>query len=86
MKIIFAKNCGRIENAKKGTEYSSYITEKLPIQVVEYTAPETEKIIFECNNTRYWNSIGYLFERNKFIAMKCLWMNLKNIIQEIAII
>ena len=60
------KNCGRIENAKKGTEYSSYITEKLPIQVVEYTAPETEKIIFECNNTRYWNSIGYLFDETNY--------------------
>ena len=59
-------NCGRIENAKKGTEYSSYITEKLPIQVVEYTAPETEKIIFECNNTRYWNSIGYLFDETNY--------------------
>ena len=57
-------NCGRIENAKKGTEYSSYITEKLPIQVVEYTAPE--KIIFECNNTRYWNSIGYLFDETNY--------------------
>jgi len=60
------KNCGRIENAKKGTEYSSYITEKLPIQVVEYTAPKTEKIIFECNNTRYWNSIGYLFDETNY--------------------
>ena len=59
-------NCGRIENAKKGTEYSSYITEKLPIQVVEYTAPETEKIIFECNNTGYWNSIGYLFDETNY--------------------
>ena len=59
-------NCGRIENAKKGTEYSSYVTEKLPIQVVEYTAPETEKIIFECNNTRYWNSIGYLFDETNY--------------------
>ena len=59
-------NCGRIENAKKGIEYSSYITEKLPIQVVEYTAPETEKIIFECNNTRYWNSIGYLFDETNY--------------------
>ena len=59
-------NCGRIENAKKGTEYCSYITEKLPIQVVEYTAPETEKIIFECNNTRYWNSIGYLFDETNY--------------------
>ena len=59
-------NCGRIENAKKGTEYSSYITEKLPIQVVEYTEPETEKIIFECNNTRYWNSIGYLFDETNY--------------------
>ena len=59
-------NCGRIENAKKGTEYSSYITEKLPIQVVEYTAPKTEKIIFECNNTRYWNSIGYLFDETNY--------------------
>ena len=59
-------NCGRIENAKKGTEYSSYITEKLPIQVVEYTAPETEKIIFKCNNTRYWNSIGYLFDETNY--------------------
>ena len=60
------KNCGRIENAKKGTEYSSYITEKLPIQLVEYTAPKTEKIIFECNNTRYWNSIGYLFDETNY--------------------
>ena len=60
------KNCGRIENAKKGTEYSSYITEKLPIQVVEYTAPETEKILFECNNTKYWNSIGYLFDETNY--------------------
>ena len=59
-------NCGRIENAKKGTEYSSYITEKLPIQVVEYTAQETEKILFECNNTRYWNSIGYLFDETNY--------------------
>ena len=60
------KNCGRIENAKKGTEYSSYITEKLPIQVIEYTAQETEKILFECNNTRYWNSIGYLFDETNY--------------------
>ena len=60
------KNCGRIENAKKGTEYSSYITEKLPIQVIEYTAQENEKILFECNNTRYWNSIGYLFDETNY--------------------
>ena len=59
-------NCGRIENAKKGTEYSSYITEKLPIQVVEYTAPETEKILFECNNTKYWDNVGYLFDETNY--------------------
>ena len=79
------KNCGRIENAKKGTEYSSYITEKLPIQVVEYTAPKTEKIIFECNNTRYWNSIGYLFDETNY-SDEMLMDELENIIQEIAII
>ena len=60
------KNCGRIENAKKGTEYSSYITDKLPIQVVEYTAPETEKILFECNNTKYWDNVGYLFDETNY--------------------
>ena len=59
-------NCGRIENAKKGTEYSSYITEKLPIQVVEYTAQETEKILFECNNTKYWDNVGYLFDETNY--------------------
>ena len=60
------KNCRRIENAKKGTEYSSYITDKLPIQVVEYTAPETEKILFECNNTKYWDNVGYLFDETNY--------------------
>ena len=59
-------NCGRIENAKKGTEYSSYITEKLPIQVIEYTAQETEKILFECNNTKYWDNVGYLFDETNY--------------------
>ena len=60
------KNCGRIENAKKGTEYSSYITEKLPIQVIEYTAQETEKILFECNNTKYCDNVGYLFDETNY--------------------
>ena len=59
-------NCGRIENAKKGTEYSSYITEKLPIQVIEYTAQETEKILFECNNTKYCDNVGYLFDETNY--------------------
>ena len=60
------KNCGRIENAKKGTEYSSHITKGIPIQVIEYTAQETEKILFECNNTKYWYNIGYLFDETNY--------------------
>ena len=64
--MIFAKNCGRIENAKKGTEYSSHITKGIPIQVIEYTAQETEKILFECNNTKYWYNIGYLFDETNY--------------------
>ena len=59
-------NCGRIENAKKGTEYSSHITKGIPIQVIEYTAQETEKILFECNNTKYWYNIGYLFDETNY--------------------
>lgn len=27
---------------------------------------ENGKIIFECNNTRYWNSIGYLFDETNY--------------------
>lgn len=59
-------NCGRVNNAVYGKEYSMKTTAQNPFQVFQFKVDEDGYYAITCSNKTDWDSYGYLFEEESF--------------------
>lgn len=59
-------NCGRVNNAVYGKEYSMKTTAQNPFQVFQFKVEEDGYYAVTCSNKTDWDSYGYLFEEESF--------------------
>ena len=59
-------NCGRVNNAVYGKEYSMKTTTQNPFQVFQFKVDEDGYYAITCSNKTDWDSYGYLFEEESF--------------------